>query len=226
MDEGICLAPIQQAPLRLLIADCHPALRAGVRLWMEREREHVQVQEHEQEPTIEVVGEAGDGFVAMELLRRLRPDVALLDLRMRRLDAVDVVRAVRYDSLPTRFVVLSSVVHWQVVQRALAAGVHGFVHKEAPLDLVVDAVRHVADGARVLPPGLEGLRLDSRARISDREREVLELASRGMPNRRIAEQLGLGEETVKSHVASLMRKLGAGSRTEAVAAALRADIIS
>lgn len=224
MDEGPCLAPIQQAPLRLLIADCHPALRAGVRLWMERESGHVHVHPHE--PTIEVVGEAGDGFVAVDLLRRLRPDVALLDLRMRGLDAIGVVQAVRYDSLPTRFVVLSSVVHWQVAQRAVAAGVHGYVHKEASLDLVVEAVRRVADGERFLPPGLEGLRLDSRARISDREREVLELASRGMPNRRIAEQLGLGEETVKSHVASLMRKLGAGSRTEAVAAALRADIIS
>lgn len=220
MDEGLCLAPIQLSPLRLLIADCHPALRAGVRLWMEGEPEP------EQERTIQVVGEAGDGFVALELLRSLRPDIALLDLRMSGLDAIAVVQAVRHERLPTRFVVLSSVVHWQVVQRALAAGVHGFVHKEASLDLVAEAVRRVAAGDRFLPPGLEGLRLDSRARISDREREVLELASRGMPNRRIAEQLGLGEETVKSHVANLMRKLGAGSRTEAVAAALRGCIIS
>jgi DNA-binding NarL/FixJ family response regulator len=195
-----------------VLADDHPAIRMGVRIRLEREA------------GFDVVGEACDGREAVDLINEIHPDVAVVDLRMPELDGIDVARLAGGDV--TRIIVLSAMGDAELVQRALDAGAAGYVDKESPLDVLVSAVEAAASGRTFVDPSLvAGLLEGSGSRLSPRELEVLQLAADGLANRAMAERLGLSEETVKSHVSNVIRKLDATSRTQAVAEAMRRSLI-
>lgn len=199
----------------VLLADDHPAMRDGLRLRLGLD------------PTIRVVAEASDGAQALELIRSHTPDIALVDLRMPGLDGMALVAAVREANVPTRMVLVSALTEGHLVQRALDVGAYGYVGKDSPMDVIVDAIHSVSRGARYIDPTLLAVVLEPGGdRLTEREREVLQLAADGKQNKVIAQTLGLSEETIKSHLSNVMRKLGAQSRTEAVAAALRRSLIT
>jgi DNA-binding NarL/FixJ family response regulator len=204
----------QSAPAgtTVVLADEHPAIRMGVRMRLERE------------PDMSIIGEAADGRAAIDLIQDLHPDVAVVDLRMPDTDGLAVTSAVVGNH--TRVVLLSAVNDAHLVQEALDAGAIGYVDKESPLDVVVSAVQAAARGKSFVDPSLVAGLLDATdRRLSPREREVLQLAADGLQNRAIASRLHLSEETVKSHISNVIRKLDASSRTQAVAEALRRSII-
>lgn len=202
------------APTSILLADRHPTTRMGVRRRFERE------------PGFVVVAEATNGHEALELIDGHRPDVAIVDLRMSELDGVAVAESVALTEIPTRVLLLTDITEPQLVQHALDAGVRGFVGKDSPLDVIVAAVEAVMRGSRYIDPSLVAGLLDPQdEHMSDREREVLQHAANGMQNKQIAARMGLSEETIKSQVRNIIRKLHAHSRTEAVASALRRALI-
>lgn len=198
----------------VVVADDHDAVRLGVRMRLDAE------------PGLLVVAEAADGAQAVAVIREHAPNVALVDLRMPGMGGIEVIEAIAGDSSPTRIILLSATTDAHLVQRALDAGAAGYVGKESPLQTMVSAVQQVALGNRYVDPALVADLLQAEGdRLSPRELEVLTLASNGMQNKVIAARLGISEETIKSHVSTIIRKLDAGSRTEAVATALRRHLI-
>jgi DNA-binding NarL/FixJ family response regulator len=210
-------------PIRLLLADDHPAVRAGIRGALEKAADVV------------VVGEAGDGEESLRLIEELQPDIALLDCRLPGMEGAQVAEAIRARGLPTRVLALSAYTDDRYVYGMLQAGAAGYLLKEEALETVVEAVRAVAGGdewysqevmAKVaawargetaVPPGVAGL--------TEREVEVLRLLARGWDNRRIAEAMFIGEQTVKNHVSRIYAKLGVESRVEAVLRAISLGLV-
>lgn len=202
------------AIIRVLLADDHPAVRAGIRGALE------------QAADIVVVGEATDGEEALQLIEKLRPDVALLDCRLPGLEGIRVAAAIREQDWPTRVLALSAYTDDQYVYGMLQAGVAGYLLKEEPLETVVTAVRAVARGEEwysrpvmaKMAAWARGETMQSRAAgLTKREQEVLRLLARGWDNQRIAKDLVISEGTVKNHVTSIYTKLGVRSRADAVA---------
>jgi DNA-binding NarL/FixJ family response regulator len=188
-------------------------------------------------PDITVVGEASDGSEVISLVRRLRPDVVVMDVRMPGVDGItatrDLLAAVPE---PPRILVITTFEQDEYVYEALKEGASGFLLKRSRPADIVQAVRTVATGESVLFPAalrtmLSGrLRPDSRsalsrARLTDREAEVLRLMARGMSNGEIAQALFLGVQTVKTHVSSTLAKLGARDRTQAVVIAYESGFV-
>ncbi len=210
--------------LRLLIADDQPLMRAGFKAVLEATGE------------MEVVGEAGDGAEAISAARSLRPDVVLMDVRMPNLDGIEAIR-----QLPNhRVLVLTTFGLDEYIVEALRAGASGFITKDVPADELVRAVRVVAAGDALLTPAVTRQLLDRVARrlpapvgqapdelaqLTEREREVLELLSRGMSNAEIAEALVVGEATVKTHVSNVLMKLGLRDRVQAVVLAYEIGLV-
>jgi DNA-binding NarL/FixJ family response regulator len=212
--------------VRVLIVDDDALVRAGLRAVLGSE------------PDLAVVGEAGDGAEVLPLAVRLRPDVVLMDVRM---PAVDGIRATelllqRLDR-PPRVLVLTTFENDDYVYEALRAGASGFLLKRARPDELVQAVRVLARGeSLVFPDAIRGL-VERRAPgaagaparkltgLTDREREVLRLVAAGRSNAEIAADLVLGVETVKTHVANVLAKLGARDRTQAVIAAYESGFV-
>ncbi len=178
------------------------------------------------EPDLEVVGEAADGAEAVSAARSLRPDVVVMDVRMPRLDGIGATRRLLALDEPPRVLVVTTFEHDSYVLEALEAGAHGFLLKRAGADQLVHAVRTVASADGLLFPAairdlVRRARPATRALppLSERESQVLGLLARGLTNAEIAAELVLGVETVKTHVRSLLTKLGARDRTQAVIAA-------
>ncbi len=179
-----------------------------------------------------LVAEAAEGETALELIRRLRPNVGVLDLRMPGMDGLKVARAVRDEALPTRLVILSAYVESSLVFEALAAGARAFVSKDADRLDVCEAIVSVARGRVVLPPTFHaGLaaeiqsRTESRHRLSSRELDVLRLVADGASAPQAARRLHLSTGRVKAHLASLYEKLGVNDRAAAVAEAMRRGML-
>jgi DNA-binding NarL/FixJ family response regulator len=207
--------------IRVLIADDHKVVRQGLRFLLSSE------------PGIEVTGEAADGSAALDAIRATGPDVVLLDLFMPRLDGLSVLNAMREEGLTAAVLVLTSSPEDQHLVAALKAGALSYLPKTAGVDLVIDAVRAAARGESVLQPAatarlLRELRqatADPLAQLTPRETDVLKGLAQGRSNREIARVLSVSEETVKSHVSSILAKLGLADRTQAAIFALQRHLV-
>jgi DNA-binding NarL/FixJ family response regulator len=204
--------------ITVLIADDHPVVRQGLRVLLGLEDD------------IEVVGEAADGAETIELAASLVPDVILLDLKLPVLDGLGVLADLRDRGLRSHTLVLTSVADQASVTVAMRAGAAGFLYKDVDPDALVRAVRSVHDGNTVLAPEAAGSLVRAQARASAvagldaltaREREVLAQVAEGRSNREIARLLHMSEKTVKTHVSSVLAKLGVADRTQAALYAVR-----
>ncbi len=183
---------------------------------------------------LEVVAEAGNGSVALDLIRTTAPDVALVDLRLPGTDGFGIAAAVKQEALPTRVVILSAFDDEELVYRALESGAVGYLTKDADGDELARAILHASRGGTVLGPELAGAvasQIRERARtdvplLTEREREVLALLCEGLSAPQIAERLFLGTATIKTHLAHLYAKLGVSDRAAAVAVALRRGMLT
>jgi DNA-binding NarL/FixJ family response regulator len=215
--------------VRVLLADDQALVRSGLRLILEAQDD------------VEVVGEAEDGAAAVRLARELHPDVVLMDLRMPGTDGLEATRQVV--SLPLepapRVVVLTTFDRDRNVYDAMRAGAVGFLTKDVARGQLVDAVRVAARGEAMLAPTVTRRLIEefvSRPRpgperpaqleaLTDREVDVLRLVARGLSNAEVAEQLFLGEATVKTHLNRLLTKLGLTNRTQAVVLAYECGLV-
>jgi DNA-binding NarL/FixJ family response regulator len=214
------------ATIRIMLAEDHALVRQGTRRILE---------EH---PDLTVVGEAENGEQALELVRRLNPDVAILDIRMPKLGGVDVARQINGCSPNTRILVLSAYDDDEYILALMEAGITGYLLKTAQANELVEAVRSVAQGENVLHPdiAMKVARLWSRRRtlsgqeasgqLSLRETEVLRLAAKGLAAKAIAADLGISVRTVNGHLDSIFNKLGVSSRIEAVLYALSRHLVA
>ena len=213
--------------VRVTLADDEPLVRSGLRMVLEVD------------PALEIVGEAGDGTEALAVVREHRPDVALVDIRMPRLDGIEVVRRIAADpALPaTRALVLTTFADEQYLVDAVRAGAAGYLLKSMPPEEIRACVHAVARGQLSVAPALvarllaeySGRRVSrhpSLDRLTDREAEVLRKVAQGLSNAEIAADLYVSEGTVKTHVASLLRKLGLRDRTQAAVAAYELGLVA
>ena len=209
--------PVKE-PLTCIVADDHPALAKTVCDLLE-------------ENGIVVLGRAREGEEAAALIAQHKPTFALVDLRMPRLDGIEVTRRAQRSSPGTGILLYTGFGEGALLTEALDAGARGFLLKEAPLDDLMRAVETVADGGLYVDPVLAGAMASAQAGgrvpvITQREREVLRLLSDGHTNEEIGKRLFISPETVRTHVRKAMEKLGADTRTQAVAKALRQSIIA
>ncbi|WP_268766020.1 response regulator [Knoellia sp. Soil729] len=210
--------PHPDVAIRVLIVDDHPVVRSGMRTLLSAS------------PCIEVVGEAGTGEEAVELARSTAPDVVLSDLRLGAgLDGVAVTRAVRASQPEVAVLIITTFDHDVDIVRAVEAGAAGYLLKDALPEEIVAAIRAAAVGETVLSPQLtqrvvQTMRAGKRP-LSEREMEVLTLVADGLSNDEIAKELFISRATVKTHLGHLFGKLGADSRTGAVAAARRLGLL-
>ena len=189
---------------------------------------------------IEVVAEAGTGLAAIEAARTHRPDVILMDIRMPEMDGLEATsRIVEEADWPVRVLILTTFDPDEYVYKALRAGASGFVLKDIPPEELVTAVRTVASGGALLAPSItrrligqfaERLAIDTRMslrleRLTNREHEVLMAIARGLNNTEISEELFIGAATVKSHVSSILAKLGLRDRVQAVVFAYESGLV-
>jgi DNA-binding NarL/FixJ family response regulator len=206
-------------PIRLLLVDDHPVVRDGLRGMFA------------DDPEITVVGEAADGAEALELVRRERVDVVLMDLRMPGIPGVETIRHLRQHSPATRVLVLTTYDSDRDVLAAIEAGATGYLLKDAPRDELVRAVRATARGEAVLSPAVASrligqIRGPASEPLSVREHEVLALIAKGASNSEIAAALFISEATVKTHLLHLYAKLGVRDRAGAVGEAYRRGLLS
>ena len=206
---------------RVLLVDDQPLLRTGFRMILSAESD------------LTVVGEAGDGASAVELARRLKPDVVLMDIRMPGMDGIQATRALAGPGVeePIKVLMLTTFGLDEYVVESLRAGASGFLLKDAPPEDLVEAIRIVAAGAALLAPSVTRRLLDrvasrlppanedtipALAELTERELEVLKLLARGLSNAEIAEKLVVSETTVKTHVSRVLAKLDLRDRVQAV----------
>ncbi|MBR7838902.1 response regulator transcription factor [Actinospica durhamensis] len=204
--------------IRVVIADDHRVVRDGLCYLLD------------QEADIEVAGEAGDGLQTVAVAAATRPDVLVLDLYMPGLDGHGVIAALAAASHRPAVIVLTSALDDENLVRAMHAGATSYLLKTAPADDVIAAIRDAATGTATLSPELltrltQAMRRppapDPLQPLSPRERDVLELIARGLSNRQIARDLDIGEQTVKTHVRSILAKLELQDRVQAAIFALR-----
>jgi two-component system, NarL family, response regulator DesR len=167
------------------------------------------------EPDLEVVATATDGTAALEAVRKHDPDVLVTDVEMPGASGLDVAAELHRTGARTRLVIVTTFARSGYLRRALESGVSGYVLKDAPIDQLVDTVRRVHAGQRVVDPALAVAAWDGADPMTDRERDVLRLAGDGLPNSEIATQLFLAEGRVRNYLSTAITKLGVRNRIEA-----------
>jgi DNA-binding NarL/FixJ family response regulator len=209
----------------VVIVDDEPLIRSGLRAIVNAE------------PDLSVVGEAGDGAEVLPVVRRTRPDVVLMDVRMPAVDGIRATRLLLERLVPApRVLVVTTFENDDYVYDALRAGASGFLLKRTPPADIVQGIRTVASSESLLfPEAIRSLALAyahpaeptglEHAQLTEREQEVLRLMARGMSNAEIAAELFLGVQTIKTHVANLLGKLGARDRTQAVIMAYESGFV-
>lgn len=219
---GAAAATVRRMTVRIVIADDEDLVRAGLRVILDTE------------PGLAVVGEAADGAEVVPVVRRERPDVVLMDVRMPALDGIQATRRLVAMAEPPKVLVVTTFENDDHVYDALRAGADGFLLKRTRPDELVRAVKLVARGETLLFPAairtLAGRRptvpVPGIDRLTGREGDVLRLMARGLNNGEIATELTLGQETVKTHVGNVLAKLGVRDRTQAVIAAYESGFVS
>jgi two-component system, NarL family, nitrate/nitrite response regulator NarL len=207
--------------ISVVVADDHPLYRDGV------------VESMKDRPELEVAGEATDGRAALDAIRSLAPDVAVIDVRMPGLEGMEVLNAVRREELDTKVIFLSAFLDGEVGYKAVAAGASGYLSKESDSKQICEAIVRVARGETVLAPEIQsGLANAIRARededrpiLTPREREILALIAEGYSAPEIGERIHLSPATVKTHLQHLYEKLGVSERAAAVAEAMRRGLL-
>jgi two-component system, NarL family, response regulator LiaR len=208
-----------QQPIRVVLADDHWVVREGLRMYLGRD------------PEFEIVGEAEDGSEATRLAAELRPDVVVMDLLMPVMDGKAAIEAIHRGVPGVEIVALTSVLDDEQVVAAVRAGAIGYVLKDSHGPELKEAIRAAAAGRVHLSAGaaarlLRELRApEGPERLTERETDVLRLVSLGLSNKQIARRLEIGEGTVKTHVSSLLGKLGLQSRTQAALHAVRLGLV-
>jgi DNA-binding NarL/FixJ family response regulator len=206
--------------IRVLLADDHAVVRKGIREFLE------------DDPQIVVIGEVSDGLLAVEQALALRPDLVVMDVAMPGLNGIEATRRIRAAAPEIRVLALSAYNDDPYIFGLLDAGAAGYMLKTADARAIVQAVRDVAAGRTVLDPSIAARVVahatrskEAQAPLSEREREVLQLASRGLTNKQIGVHLHISDRTVQNHLANIYVKLSVASRTEAVTAALQQGMI-
>jgi DNA-binding NarL/FixJ family response regulator len=215
--------PATAPPIRILIADDHPVVRDGVRAMLGTQ------------PDFQVIGEAANGTEAAQRAEQLQPDVILLDLEMPELDGVMVLTKIRAARPDARVIILTAYDEDERIVNAVIAGAQGYVLKGAPREEIFQAIRVVHAGGSLLQPVVasklrqhldnQSNQLAEAADLTAREIEVLTLLAQGMSNKQIAAELTITERTSKFHVSSILSKLGAANRTEAVKIAAQRGLV-
>lgn len=218
LDENAPERP--RRPVRVLVADDHPAMRGALARLV---REH---------GGLELVGEASDGEHARVMIDERKPDVALIDVRMPRLDGLSLVRQLRAQDSSVRVLLISGNDDSEIAHEAIGRGAAGFLSKDAEEEQITEAILAVAAGQSILSPALQSGVLDlirERPRglveLSGRDRDLLRLAAQGFTTAEIAEQLYLSPNTVKTYWQRLYEKLGTSDRASALAEAMRRGLI-
>ena len=205
-----------EPPIRVLMVDDHPLMREGVAAVLEGQSD------------MTVAGEASNGSEALESYRALKPDVTLMDLQMPGMNGIDAIRAIRREFPEARIIVLTTYDGDILASRALKAGAAGYLLKSMLRRDLVDTIRIVHSGKRRIPPEIAQSLAEHQADdlLTEREIDVLQLVAAGRSNKIVADELSISEETVKSHMKSIMSKLAANDRTHAVTIAMKRGILS
>jgi len=196
-------------PIRLLIVDDHSVVRQGLQMFLKLDRD------------LEIIGEAVNGKQAIELVAELKPDIVLMDLLMPVMGGVEAIGIIRRDYPDSEVIALTSVLEDKAVIEAIRAGAIGYLLKDTEADELIRAIKAAAAGqVQLSPQAAERLMREVRApdspeSLTERETDVLRLLATGLSNKEIAQQLVIGEKTVKTHVSNILAKLNIRSRTQA-----------
>jgi two-component system, NarL family, response regulator len=203
------------ARIRIVVADDHPIVREGVVASLNRQRH------------LKVIGEANDGAEVLEFIKQKRPDIVLLDLRMPRMNGLEVLLALNELKLQTKAIVMTTFENEEDIERSMKAGARAYLLKDCPQQILVDAIRRIYNGEVYLPPQVAQKLVDrmQKPQLNPRELEVLKVVATGKSNKEIGVQLFISEGTVKTHVESLLDKLGVATRTSAVKVAVRRGLV-
>jgi two-component system, NarL family, response regulator len=202
-------------PIRILLCDDHPMIRVALRSMIGME------------PNMQVVAEATNGSEALIMFQKYRPDILLMDINMPVMDGLEAMVTILDEHPEARFILLTNYDSEEDIFRGLEAGAMGYILKDTPQNTVINAIKTVYSGKRMIPPELAQklAQRNTYPRLSPREMDIIRLIKEGMSNSAISLQLNITESTVKSHVKNILFKLGANDRTQAVTKALQRGIL-
>ncbi len=207
-------------PIRRVVVDDHSVVRQGLRMFLSLD------------PELEVIGEANNGQEAIEQVKKLKPDVVLMDLLMPVMDGITATQIIRREHSDTEVIALTSVLEDAAVINAVRAGAIGYLLKDTQGDELCQAIKAAANGqVQLSPKAAERLMREIRApespeKLTERETEVLRQLASGKSNKEIASEMYISETTVKTHVSNILMKLGVPSRTQAALYAVRIGLVS
>lgn len=206
-------------PIRIVVVDDHSVVRQGLRMFLSLD------------PELEVIGEASNGQEAIEQVKKLKPDVVLMDLLMPVMDGITATQIIRREHSETEVIALTSVLEDAAVINAVRAGAIGYLLKDTQGDELCQAIKAAANGqVQLSPKAAERLMREIRApespeKLTERETEVLRQLASGKSNKEIASEMYISETTVKTHVSNILMKLGVPSRTQAALYAVRIGLV-